>query len=86
MAEKDLTLAPLKVSPYKHQQQAIKFACRMFGISEQKRKTSGVALLMQMGTGKYLMNYGAKSFMIQKTMKLNGVIRMFSIHLKVCTC
>lgn len=44
MAEKDLTLAPLKVSPYKHQQQAIKFACRMFGISEQKRKTSGVPI------------------------------------------
>ena len=46
MAEKDLTLAPLKVSPYKHQQQAIKFACRMFGISEQKRKTIDRFLLL----------------------------------------
>lgn len=66
MAEKDLTLTPLKVSPYKHQQQAIKFACRMFGISEQKRKTSGVALLMQMGTGKSLTAIGIAGTLYEK--------------------
>lgn len=66
MAEKDLTLAPLKVSPYKHQQQAIKFACRMFGISEQKRKASGVALLMQMGTGKSLTAIGIAGTLYEK--------------------
>lgn len=66
MVERDLTLAPLKVSPYKHQQQAIKFACRMFGISEQKRKTSGVALLMQMGTGKSLTAIGIAGTLYEK--------------------
>lgn len=71
MAERDLTLAPLKVSPYKHQQQAIKFACRMFGISEQKRKTSGVALLMQMGTGKSLTAIG-----ISSTVAISGSVHI----------
>ena len=72
MAEKDLTLAPLKVSPYKHQQQAIKFACRMFGISEQKRKTSGVALLMQMGTGKSLTAIGIAGTLYENVKATGG--------------
>ncbi len=46
---------PVKAHPYDHQQRAYEFACRLFGLTGSNPPTShGVALLMEMGTGKSL--------------------------------
>ena len=46
---------PIKAHPYEHQRQAFEFACRLFGLTGHDPPTSrGVALLMEMGTGKSL--------------------------------
>jgi len=46
---------PIKAHPYEHQQRAYEFACRMFGLTGHDPPLSrGVALLMEMGTGKTL--------------------------------
>jgi len=46
---------PIKAHPYEHQRQAYEFACRLFGITGHDPPSSrGVALLMEMGTGKSL--------------------------------
>lgn len=44
---------PIKVTPFAHQQRAFDFACAKFGIDGEK-SSDGVALLMEMGTGKSL--------------------------------
>ena len=49
---------PVKVTPYRHQQEAFDFVCRSFGLLPEPEagppatKSSGCALLMEMGTGK----------------------------------
>ena len=46
---------PVKAHPYGHQQRAYEFACRQFGLTGCNPPLSrGVALLMEMGTGKTL--------------------------------
>lgn len=47
---------PIRAVPYRHQRDAFLFACGMFGILPEKKETEsqGVALLMEMGTGKTL--------------------------------
>ena len=46
---------PVKAHPYGHQQRAYEFACRQFGLTGRNPPPSrGVALLMEMGTGKTL--------------------------------
>jgi SNF2 family DNA or RNA helicase len=46
---------PIKAHPYEHQRRAFEFACRLFGLTGHDPPTSrGVALLMEMGTGKSL--------------------------------
>ena len=46
---------PVKAHPYDHQQRAYEFACRQFGLTGCNPPPSrGVALLMEMGTGKTL--------------------------------
>lgn len=45
---------PIKGVPFEHQQRAFDFACDIFGLSDFKRKSSGVGLLMEMGCGKTL--------------------------------
>ena len=46
---------PVKAHPYEHQRQAFEFASRMFGLTGHDPPPSrGVALLMEMGTGKTL--------------------------------
>ena len=46
---------PIKAHPYEHQQKAYEFACRSFGLTGHNPPPSrGVALLMEMGTGKSL--------------------------------
>lgn len=49
---------PVKATPYRHQQEAFDFVCRSFGLLPEPEagppvlKSSGCALLMEMGTGK----------------------------------
>ncbi len=45
---------PIKVKPYAHQQQAFDFVCDLFGLTSCEERSSGAALLMEMGTGKSL--------------------------------
>lgn len=45
---------PVKAKPYRHQQEAFDFVCRLFGLTDGQQRSSGAALLMEMGTGKTL--------------------------------
>ena len=45
---------PVKAKPYRHQQDAFDFVCRLFGLMDGKKRSKGAALLMEMGTGKTL--------------------------------
>jgi SNF2 family DNA or RNA helicase len=61
---------PIKVKPYQHQVDAFRFACEKFGLIQGKTKSSsGVALLMEMGTGKSLTGIS-----ISGALYLNGKI------------
>ena len=45
---------PVKAKPYRHQQDAFDFVCRLFGLTDGQKRSNGAALLMEMGTGKTL--------------------------------
>ena len=45
---------PVKAKPYRHQQEAFDFACRMFGLTDGQQRSAGCSLLMEMGCGKTL--------------------------------
>lgn len=45
---------PIKARPYAHQRNAYEFACMKFGLGNAPMSSRGVALLMEMGTGKTL--------------------------------
>ena len=45
---------PVKARPYDHQYKAFDFACEKFGLVPSASPSNGVALLMEMGTGKTL--------------------------------
>ena len=45
---------PVKARPYDHQYKAFDFACEKFGLVPSASRSNGVALLMEMGTGKTL--------------------------------
>lgn len=45
---------PVKAKPYAHQYNAFEFACKKFGLLPARSHSNGVALLMEMGTGKTL--------------------------------
>ena len=48
----------VKIKPYDHQDKAYAFACDLFGVYTGQIQSSGVALLMEMGTGKTLVAIG----------------------------
>ena len=55
MENNQINRMPIKAHPYEHQRRAFEFACRLFGLTGHDPPTSrGVALLMEMGTGKSL--------------------------------
>ena len=55
MENNQINRMPIKAHPYEHQRQAYEFACRLFGLTGHDPPPScGVALLMEMGTGKSL--------------------------------
>lgn len=47
-------IIPVRAKLYDHQKAAVTFACRLFGVFPSTVKSPGVALLMEMGTGKSL--------------------------------
>ena len=49
-----LLTMPIKAVPYDHQRKAFEFACLKFGLLGAEQSSNGVALLMEMGTGKTL--------------------------------
>lgn len=55
---------PVKAKPYAHQYKAFEFACTKFGILPGKF-SSGVALLMEMGTGKTITSIGIAGILYQ---------------------
>jgi len=56
---------PVKAKPYRHQQEAFDFACRLFGLTDGVKRSPGVAFLMQMGTGKTLVAIGVSGILYQ---------------------
>lgn len=56
---------PVKVRPYFHQQAGFDFACRIFGLTDGRMKSHGVAFLMEMGTGKTLTAIGVAGILYQ---------------------
>lgn len=53
-----MTQMPITVQPYKHQQKAYVFALQQYGLLPSTTHSRGVALLMEMGTGKTLTAVG----------------------------
>lgn len=59
MGEPDeLLKMPVRVQPYRHQQQAYQFTLGLFGLLPSTVRSDGAALLMEMGTGKSLTAIG----------------------------
>ena len=56
---------PITVRPYHHQQQAFDFACMRFGLLPSDFRSNGVALLMEMGTGKTITSIGISGILYQ---------------------
>lgn len=54
----DIRAMPVKVQPYRHQQQAYEFTLGLFGLLPSEVRSYGAALLMEMGTGKSLTTIG----------------------------
>lgn len=56
---------PVRARPYSHQQAAFDFVCRLFGLMDGKRRSSGAALLMEMGCGKTLVAIAVAGILYQ---------------------
>ena len=56
---------PIKARPYYHQQAGFDFACRVFGLIDGKKRSCGVALLMEMGCGKTITSIGIAGILYQ---------------------
>lgn len=63
--DKKFVLMPVKAKPYQHQYNAFNFACRKFGLLPTESKSSGVALLLDMGLGKTLTSIGIAGALYQ---------------------
>ena len=64
---------PIKTTPYAHQREAYEFACKKFGLLPTENTSNGVALLMEMGTGKTLTST-AISTVLYKLRKVRRVL------------
>ena len=71
---------PIKATPYAHQREAYEFACRKFGLLPSPSQSNGVALLMQMGTGKTLTNI-AISTILSKLRKVRRVLVVAPLYI-----
>lgn len=66
----DAPQMPIKVPPYRHQQEAYKLALQLFGLLLSNVRSRGCAFLMEMGTGKSL-----TAIAVTGTLYLSGNIR-----------
>ncbi|MCD8175692.1 MAG: DEAD/DEAH box helicase [Phascolarctobacterium sp.] len=66
-------MMPLKATPYEHQKNAFAFACEKFGVFDGRIKSRGVALLMEMGTGKTVVSIAVAGCLYQNG-KINRVL------------
>jgi len=55
----------IKTTPYDHQKKAFAFACDKFGVFDERLKSRGTALLMEMGTGKTIVSIAVAGCMYQ---------------------
>lgn len=66
---------PIKAKPYRHQIEAFHFICGLFGLNAQaSMKSSGAALLMEMGTGKSLTAIAVTGALFNETRILRVLI------------
>ena len=64
---------PVKGQPFAHQQKAFDFTLERFGFGADKtRKSTGVALLMEMGCGKTLVGIAVSGFLYRSQMSHIG--------------
>ena len=56
---------PISVQPYSHQKQAWEFALKLLGVLPSNSHSNGVALLMEMGTGKTITSIGVAGTLYQ---------------------
>ena len=56
---------PVRARPYQHQREAFDFACEKFGLTSPYMSSCGVALLMEMGTGKTITSIGITGALYQ---------------------
>ena len=66
-------MMPIKATPYDHQKKAFAFACDKFGVFDERLKSRGTALLMEMGTGKTIVSIAVAGCMYQYG-KVNRVL------------
>lgn len=66
-------MMPIKDAPYDHQKKAFAFACGKFGVFDERLKSRGTALLMEMGTGKTIVSIAVAGCMYQYG-KVNRVL------------
>lgn len=66
-------LMPIKAIPYEHQKKAFAFASDKFGVFDNKIKSRGTALLMEMGTGKTIVSIAVAGCMYQHG-KVNRIL------------
>ena len=56
---------PVRAKPYRHQQNAFDFVCTLFGLMDGKCRSTGAALLMEMGCGKTLVAIAVAGILYQ---------------------
>ena len=66
-------MMPIKAASYDHQKKAFAFACDKFGVFDERLKSRGTALLMEMGTGKTIVSIAVAGCMYQYG-KVNRVL------------
>lgn len=64
MSEQLTAHMPIRAEPYRHQVEAFRFACKMFGLQGEPI-SKGAALLMEMGLGKSLVSIAAAGALYQ---------------------
>lgn len=81
MTENIELMMPIKATPYDHQKKAFAFACDKFGVFDNRLKSRGAALLMEMGTGKTksILKLLETLLFIKPQMILTNLLKTFSV-------
>lgn len=65
MNENTELMMPIKAAPYEHQKKPFAFACDKFGVFDNRLKSRGTALLVEMRTGKTTVSIAVTGCMYQ---------------------